>query len=145
MKIRKGKIEYAEEICNLVRSSITELCVLDHNNDREQLSDWLENKTVENVELWVENNLSFCAFNQNCGMVGFTLINIKNEILLNYVSPARYRSGVGKELLKKIEASVTKPCVLSVRPTQTALGFYRHMEFIASPNDPQILIKVLEQ
>ncbi len=110
-------------MCKLVRASITKLCAFDHNNDDAKLSHWLENKTVRNFRSWIEQNRSFCAFDENRRMIGVSFLSSKNEILLNYVSPEHYRSGVGKRLLEEIETSVTKPCVLKVCSTKTALGF----------------------
>lgn len=145
MKISEGKIEYAEEICNLVRRSITELCTSDHNNNEDQLSDWLRNKTTENIRLWVKNNRTFCAFDLHREMVGVSLLSPANEILLNYVSPAQYKTGVGKCLLEEMEANVEKSSILKVRSTQTALGFYIHMGFVANVSNPGVLEKRLDQ
>ena len=36
--------DHAESICDLLIASIVELCVEDHNNDKNNLSDWLLNK-----------------------------------------------------------------------------------------------------
>ena len=43
----------AAAICEVLRRSIIELCVLDHQNDPVRLAEWLANKTPENVASWI--------------------------------------------------------------------------------------------
>ena len=143
MKITSARIENAEEMCNLVKASIVELCAIDHNNDKKELADWLCNKTIENFRFWIKDHQSFCAFNDTGEMIGIVMLNQKNEILLNYVSPTNIKNGVGKRLLKNMEASLTKPCLIKVTPTKTALSFYLKMGFLADADGSEQLEKRL--
>jgi len=76
-------------------------------------------------------------------MIGLVMLNQKNEILLNYVSPTNIKNGVGKRLLKNMEASLTKPCLIKVTPTKTALSFYLKMGFLADADSSEQLEKRL--
>jgi hypothetical protein len=49
MEIRDAETEDALAACQVLRRSITELCISDHRNDPTILGRWLANKTPENV------------------------------------------------------------------------------------------------
>jgi hypothetical protein len=53
MKIRDAVAEDAPAACQVLRRSISELCVADHNNDPTILTRWLSNKTPEIVASWI--------------------------------------------------------------------------------------------
>ena len=53
MEIRDARIEDAPAACAVLRRSIAELCVADHQNDQAILAKWLSNKTPEIVASWV--------------------------------------------------------------------------------------------
>jgi hypothetical protein len=58
--VRPATVADAEEVCRVLRRSITECCVEDHGNDLQKIEAWLANKTTENVETWItaEGNYS---------------------------------------------------------------------------------------
>jgi len=47
MKVRLAKEDDARDAVALLKQSIIELCVEDHKNDENTISDWVRNKTVE--------------------------------------------------------------------------------------------------
>jgi hypothetical protein len=51
--IRPATSDDAESACALVRSSIIELCTVDHNGDALTLEGWLANKTPKNMAYWM--------------------------------------------------------------------------------------------
>jgi hypothetical protein len=53
MIVRDAQLEDAPAACQVLRRSVTELCVADHGNDPAILTRWLGNKTVENVASWI--------------------------------------------------------------------------------------------
>lgn len=55
MEIRRATPEDAEAACQVLRRSITELCIADHQGDAQSLAAWLANKTPENVRRWTAN------------------------------------------------------------------------------------------
>jgi GNAT superfamily N-acetyltransferase len=127
VKIRDAVKADAAAACQVVRASITELCPLDHHDDRKILGRWLANKTPENLEAWIADpdaSLLVAVDDEVVLAVG----SVKNdgEIMMNYVSPhARFR-GVSSALLKVMESRArergnTNCHLLS---TETAHRFY---------------------
>ncbi len=55
MEIRKAAPADADDICTVLRRSITELCAADHRNDPQLLAPWLANKTPDVVKVWIGN------------------------------------------------------------------------------------------
>jgi hypothetical protein len=55
MKIRDAVAQDAAAVCDVMRRSITALCVADHKNDAAILARWLANKTPEIVASWIAN------------------------------------------------------------------------------------------
>jgi len=53
---RLTTIGEAEEACAVIRRSIIELCVADHDGDLAILDRWLANKTPDQVRQWIEAN-----------------------------------------------------------------------------------------
>jgi N-acetylglutamate synthase-like GNAT family acetyltransferase len=127
MQIREARIEDAVEACHLVRRSITELCLADHQDDPAILQKWLANKTPANLRSWIAgpNNHMFVATDGEA-ILGVASVTTSGEITLNYVSPdARFR-GVSRALLRRVEAKAAElgneRCVLT--STGTARLFY---------------------
>ncbi len=52
--IRQARPEDAANAVDVLRASITQLCVDDHMNDPATLDLWLANKTVESFRCWIE-------------------------------------------------------------------------------------------
>jgi hypothetical protein len=53
MNIRDAIAEDAPAACQVLRRSISELCVADHENDPTILAKWLLNKTPDIVASWM--------------------------------------------------------------------------------------------
>lgn len=125
--------KHAKEICNLLIESIIVTCAPDYDNDPQIMKDWLANKTPENISQWIDskNNLSFAALNKD-KIIGFALMNMSGEILLNYVLPSYLHKGVGKQLLKALEEIAESKGIqnLIVVSTITAKRFYEKNGFI---------------
>jgi GNAT superfamily N-acetyltransferase len=127
MEIRDAAPEDALAACEVLRRSITELCVSDHRNDPTILGRWLANKTPENVVSWIirpGNSVLVAAESGSILAVG-SVTSVGN-ITLNYVSPdARFR-GVSRALLRALEARALElgntQCTLI--STGTARQFY---------------------
>src|ERR1700712_4183843 len=126
MKIRDAIPDDAPAACEIMRRSITELCVADHGNDAAVLQRWLSNKTPEIFRSWIQpvNSLRLAVENDKILAVG--CITTDGEITLNYVSPdARFR-GVSNALLVDLERRAhdqgNQACKLE--STETARRFY---------------------
>lgn len=140
MKIRIANVNDAERACNVLRRSIKELCVADHQDDAQTLQGWLANKTRENVRLWIcTPGQRLVIAEENGEILGVGAGTATGEVTLNYVSPdARYR-GVSKAILSALEAYFreqgnTRSTLIS---TRTAHLFYRKAGY-EDAHDPQI-------
>jgi GNAT superfamily N-acetyltransferase len=127
MKIRDAAVEDAEAGCQLLRRSITELCVADHGNDAAILGRWLSNKTPENFVSWMaqpDNSLLVAVENGTILAVGS--VTGTGKITLNHVSPDARFHGVSRSLLAVLEARAMErgntSCTLI--STETARRFY---------------------
>jgi hypothetical protein len=88
MEIRDAVAEDAPAACQVIRRSITELCVADHGNDPTILMRWLSSKTPDNVASWIarlDNSLLVALEHGTILAVGS--VTDAGEITLNYVSP----------------------------------------------------------
>lgn len=131
MRVRRANIDDASEACIVLRRSITELCQLDHGNDPIYLSKWLANKTVENVEKWVQEGHFFVA--EDAGkIVGVSLMGNSGKITLNYVSPDMRFCGVSKALMLHMEqkAKALGMAECSLESSETALRFYQALGYV---------------
>ena len=127
MEIRDAVAEDAPAACQVLRRSISELCVADHGNDPTILMRWLSNKTPEIVASWIvhpANSVLVAVERETILAVG--AVTNAGEITLNYVSPdVRFR-GVSRTLLGVLEARAIERgnvrCTLT--STETARRFY---------------------
>jgi hypothetical protein len=95
MEIRDAVTEEASAICQVLRRSISELCVADHKNDPEILAEWLRNKTPELIASWIASSGgSYLVAIEGRTILGVGSVTDAGEITLNYVLPeARFRRG----------------------------------------------------
>jgi GNAT superfamily N-acetyltransferase len=117
-----------------LRSSITELCEPDHRNDPAILGAWLDNKTPENVTMWLNNTNNILLVAERLGrVVAAGALTKSGEIMLNYVSPDARFSGVSKAMMSALENEARriglKQCTLD--STQTAHLFYQAMGYVS--------------
>ncbi|RCW83003.1 acetyltransferase (GNAT) family protein [Phyllobacterium bourgognense] len=127
MLVRVATVSDTERACIVLRRSILELCIADHEGDQSALAQWLANKTVENVHAWIESADQKVLVAERAGeILGVGSASAKGEILLNYVSPDARFQGVSLELMQYLEVYVgaqgNKKSFLS--STQTAHRFY---------------------
>jgi len=127
MEIRDAVTEDAPAACQVLRRSIVELCVADHESNPTILERLLSNKTPAIVATWIASldNSMLVAVERGTILAVGSVTNA-GEINLNYVSPdARFR-GVGRALLEALEARAIERgnvrCTLT--STVTARRFY---------------------
>ena len=126
MRIRHAVSEDAPAACEVMRRSITHLCVADHRNDPAILKRWLDNKTPEIFRSWIRPDNSLLVAVEDDSILAVGCVTKIGQITLNYVSPdARFR-GVSAALLGALEARAVeqgnKRCTLN--STETARRFY---------------------
>lgn len=140
MNIRIADEDDAEGACSVLRRSIEELCVADHQDDAETIQGWFANKTAANVRLWIcTPGRRLVIAEENGEILGVGAGTAAGEVTLNYVSPdARFR-GVSKAILAALETYFreqgnTRSTLIS---TRTAHQFYRAAGY-EDAHDPQI-------
>jgi GNAT superfamily N-acetyltransferase len=126
-EIRAAQMREAGAICEVLRRSIIELCVRDHQNDPVRLAEWLANKTPENVAGWIANpdNCMFVAVAEG-KILGVGSIRSGGEIALNYVSPDGRFQGISRAMLRTLEETARElGCRrVTLTSTFTAHDFY---------------------
>ena len=133
MEIRDARPEDAVAACDVLRQSISQLCVADHRNDPAILDAWLSNKKPEIVAAWANapgNTLLVAVEGEAILAVGS--VTDAGEFTLNYVAPAaRFRS-VSRALLRALEARAVEcgnaRCTLT--STETAHRFYQSAGYV---------------
>ena len=127
MQIRDAMHADAAAACEVLRASITELCVADHRNDPAILAAWLANKTPEIVAGWAtQPDSSLLIAVDGDAVLAVGGVKDSGEITLNYVAPAARFRGVSSALLATLEARAAargnSRCTLL--STETAHRFY---------------------
>jgi GNAT superfamily N-acetyltransferase len=133
MRIRDAEPADAPAACQVLRRSITALCIADHHNDPEILRRWLANKTPEIVASWIINpsNTMLLAVDEGA-VLAVGSITDAGEIQLNYVSPdARFR-GVSRALMTALEARARENGITACTliSTETARRFYHATGYV---------------
>lgn len=133
MEIRAARLDDADQACDVLRRSITQLCVADHGNDPAILNAWLANKTPEIVAAWIsQHGSSLLLAAEGDAILAIGSVTDAGEITLNYVAPeARFR-GVSRALLRALEARAAergnRRCTLT--STETAHRFYQSAGYV---------------
>lgn len=138
MEIRQALLGDADGATDVVRRSIRELCVLDHQGDESTLSLWLANKTPANMRRWIETHTVFVAIVGD-QTIGVAAVRADGEVLLNYVAPEARFQGVSKALMRSIEVWASEHDLewLKLESSATALRFYLSEGWIgAEPSTP---------
>jgi GNAT superfamily N-acetyltransferase len=132
MEIRDAAVEDAPAACQVMRRSITELCVADHRNDPAILTRWLSNKTPEIFVSWIKPANSLLVAVEDGGILAVGCVTNRGEIDLNYVSPDGRFRGVSGAMLRALEARAVERgnvrCTLF--STETARRFYQAAGYI---------------
>jgi len=131
LSVREARATDAAAAIEVVRDSITNLCVADHRNEANLLTAWLENKTVENFRNWIGSSENYCVVVEAPVVCGVALLHRSGEIRLLYVSPTQQRQGVGRALLDRLEtqARLWGLTRLHLSSTAAARPFYRSVGY----------------
>lgn len=124
---------------DVVRRSITHLCVADHQNDDETLAAWLANKTPQNFLKWLSNTENFCVVvESNSRLLGVGVLHRRGEILMLYLAPGAQRQGIGKMIHTALEEKAAQWGMTSLHLDSTALAcpFYEALGY--QPSGPAV-------
>ncbi|MDN3650812.1 GNAT family N-acetyltransferase [Reinekea marina] len=132
-RIREAVEKDANEACAVLIRSIKEVCAKDYPNE-EFVAEWLENKTPENIKLWINNPETYevVCVDEDDKVVGFSAVTLSGEILLNYLLPEALYKNSGKAMLAALEKRVIQNGVENIRVASsiTAKMFYERNGFI---------------
>jgi GNAT superfamily N-acetyltransferase len=132
--VRTAQPDDAHAAIDVVRRSITELCVADHHGDPPTLARWLANKTPADFVSWLSNPDNFCVVAEDHNSLsGIGLVHRSGEIRLFYLAPAMQRKGIGtaihSALLEKARAWGLR--TLHLESTALACPFYEALGYRA--------------
>jgi GNAT superfamily N-acetyltransferase len=137
--IRRAVASDALGACDVVRRSIRDLCVADHQGDEATIAAWLANKTKARVEDWISSARHIAFVAEEAGrVVGFGLLDRGGSIALLYVSPDVRFLGVSKALLAAMEDAARSVGLhtLTLDSSSTARRFYERAGYVAA-GDPK--------
>lgn len=127
--IRDARPEDAAASTLVLRESISQLCVEDHENDPGRLSRWSANKTTNTFLKWLqEPNLVMRVAARGNEIIGVGSCDTTlRKIVLLYVSPSYRFAGVSAALLNDLEETLKSRGSeqMSLETTSTALHFYK--------------------
>lgn len=124
--IRPALVTDAEAACDVLRRSITELCIADHRGAPEILDGWLENKTPDTVRGWIESG-TVLVDERDARISGVAMVDLTaGWIGLNYVAPEARGTGVSTALLGEMERLLAEAghAWAGLTSTGTAHSFY---------------------
>lgn len=131
--IRTASSDDASAACEVLRRSIVECCVEDHHHQNEILSNWLGNKTPQNVAGWFASASNYALVAERDGqLVGVSLMNQAGKVSLCYVVPEALYSGAGKAMLFGLEQQARNwgISVMKLHSTATARDFYARNGYV---------------
>lgn len=132
--VRPATIEDASRAVEVLRLSITEVCVNDHLNDSVTLARWLSDKQVHLFERWLADPANEVVVAESDGaLTGVGLIYLRSEIRLCYVHARFQGQGVGAALLTALEEHALRAGSKEIRLTSTgnARPFYERRGYRA--------------
>lgn len=132
--VREANLKDAAEICSVLHDSIINLCSSDHGNDPGKIERWLENKTVENCQRWLNSSSSktFVA-TISMNVAGVIMVGRDGYIYLCYIRSNCKGCGLGAQMLGVAEDWLRSIGCSSFKAdsTATARGFYKKFGYIA--------------
>jgi len=134
LMIRHALDADAPHAIDVLRSSISELCVADHGHDAKVIEAWLRNKTVAAWARWIaRDDATVLVAGKPGGIAGVGMVDARGEVLLNYVRPDVRFTGVSTALLAALEdaARARGATRLFLESTQTARRFYQRRGYVA--------------
>lgn len=138
---RPATIGDAAEAIEVVRQSISRLCVADHQNDQDTLDRRLANKTPEMFGAWIGDPENFCVVEEiDASVQGVGLVRRDGEVLLFYVAPGYQRKGLGRRIHDALEAHAIGWGLrrLHLESTAGARWFYESMGYAVAGPEKQL-------
>lgn len=125
----------ADAAAALLRRSIIELCVTDHQHDAATLAAWLANKTPKVFLAWLANlNNYVVVAEENHHIIGVGMIGRNGDVALLYLLPGVQRRGVGRAIFQKLEQQARAWGLrrLTAESNTDSRAFYEAMGFTST-------------
>jgi len=135
LDLRIATSDDASVACDILRRSIAECCVRDHQNDATVLAAWLGNKTPEMVNSWFQSSTNFAIVAVEAGQVrGVALLTRAGKVALCYLAPDALGRGIGTALMDRLEeqARLWSIRALQLHSTAGAEAFFAARGYAAS-------------
>jgi GNAT superfamily N-acetyltransferase len=135
LTLRPARTSDADAAAALLRRSITELCVTDHQRDPATLAAWLANKTPQHfLNMIGDANSVHVVAEENDQLLGVGAITRGGDIRLLYLLPGMQRRGIGKAIYLAMEQQAQNWGVRKLTATSNtdACAFYESMGFTAT-------------
>lgn len=123
----------AAGVCTVLRRTIAECCVQDHQGAPGILDAWLGNKTTVSVASWISTPSNYMVVAERDGVVaGAALVNQAGKLSLCYVLPEAQACGLGTAMLAAVEAQarIWGISVIRLHSTGTAQGFFSRAGYL---------------
>lgn len=134
-RVRPAEPGDTDTVLDILRRTIKESCVADHQNDAATLERWLRNKTPAAFLARLERaDLSVMVAENTNGVCGVGCVSRAGEIGPLYVYPESQGAGVGGALMIALESQAREWSLtrLSVSSTKGACCFYEKHGFIST-------------
>ena len=116
MHVRLAIANDAEVAVHVLRESITQLCISNHQNDPPTLARWLRNKNVEQFNQWcADPDIFLVVAEQNSSIVGVGLMRRSGDFDLCYLKPGWQRKRIGSAIVSAIEDQARNWGILEMR------------------------------
>jgi len=136
--IRQATLNDAPAACALLRRSIEEGCAADHGRRADILQSWLSNKTTQNVSAWFSSPSNYAVVAVDGGeLAGLALLTQAGKLALCYVMPGQLRTGVGRAMMRAVEAQARAWDIgrLHMQSPASASPFFEALGYINAGKD----------
>ena len=133
MVVRQATSKDANAAVEVLRESIIQLCVTDHQNDPETLKHWLRNKNTKQFNRWCSNPDTYVVVaERDESIVGVGLLRRSGDFDLCYLKPGWQRKGIGSAIVSAIEDQARQWTIREVHLLAAfdAQTFWKHHGYV---------------
>ncbi|MEW2918299.1 GNAT family N-acetyltransferase [Ruegeria sp. ANG10] len=126
VSLRRATVFDVFDLSRVLTRSITQLCVADHQGDRQAIAYWTANKDPASIRGWIVAGAHIWLA-EHAGQVAAVGGLHDDEITLLYIDPDYTGHGIGTALLHRLEKDLIASGQFDARleATKTAQDFYR--------------------
>lgn len=131
IRVRPAVEADTDDALRVLRRSITEMCILDHQNDESTLELWLGNKTPDYFARWLASDAALLVAELDGCLRGVGYVTPAGKIHLCYVEPGYERQGLGAAIVAALEQQARDWGLkrLELESSQGAREFYARLGY----------------